>query len=178
MTIGVEYLRIIADRLKSIKKLGDKTLEQLCTEELHWTFNQESNSIAVIVKHVGGNLVSRWTDFLHSDGEKPNRNREEEFIDSLLSKQEIIDAWEHGWTVLFESISGLKEEDLQKTIKIRGEDHLVMDTIERQLAHNAYHVGQMAYAGKMIKDKEWSSLSIPKGESEKFLQEMLARHGE
>src|SRR5699024_3580109 len=130
---------------------------------LHWSANEASNSIAVIVKHMSGNMISRWTDFLITDGEKPNRRRDEEFLDTLKSKAEIISAWEKGWAVLFKAIGALDENDLLKSITIRGEKHTVIDAIERQLAHYAYHVGQIVYIGKEIKNENWESLCIPVG---------------
>lgn len=176
MNIGSEYLRIVTERFKSIKKLGDQTIAQLSEADLHWKMNQESNSIAVIVKHLSGNMVSRWTDFLESDGEKPYRNREQEFADDASSKNELIRIWEKGWSVFFEALNHLKEEDLLKRVLIRGESHLAMEAIERQLAHYAYHIGQIVYIGKQIRNEDWQSLSIPRGKSDEYLQQMLKKH--
>ncbi|MGR3762816.1 DUF1572 family protein [Rossellomorea sp. NS-SX7] len=176
MNIGSEYLKIVMERFKSVKSLGDKTISQLSEEDLFWMYNSESNSAAVIVKHMNGNMVSRWTDFLTSDGEKDFRKRDNEFINDLESKSDMLLVWEKGWKTLFDALTGLTEQDLLKTITIRGERHLVMDAIERQLAHYAYHVGQLVYIGKQVKDDHWQSLSIPKGESEAYLKEMLDKH--
>ncbi|MFZ2464634.1 MAG: DUF1572 family protein [Caldibacillus thermoamylovorans] len=176
MNIVNEYLRVVMERFKSIKTLGDKTIEQLSEKDIHWTYNQESNSIAVIVKHLSGNMISRWTDLLTSDGEKENRNRDEEFIDDIPSKLEMINVWEKGWDVLIDTLTGLKEEDLLKTIKIRGEKHFVLEAIDRQMTHYAYHVGQIVYIGKQLKDSEWKTLSIPRGKSEDYRKEMLEKH--
>ncbi len=176
MNIVNEYLRVVMERFKSIKTLGDKTIEQLSEKDIHWTYNQESNSIAVIVKHLSGNMISRWTDLLTSDGEKENRNRDEEFIDDIPSKLEMINVWEKGWDVLIDTLTGLKEEDLLKTIKIRGEKHFVLEAIERQMTHYTYHVGQIVYIGKQLKDSEWKTLSIPRGKSEDYRKEMLEKH--
>ncbi|MFA1822018.1 DUF1572 family protein [Virgibacillus oceani] len=176
MTIGKEYLSVIKARLQSVKQLGDKTIEQLTAEELHWSVNDASNSIAIIVKHISGNMRSRWTNFLTSDGEKPDRKRDEEFMDTLLSKTEIVAAWDKGWVLLFDAISKLNEEDLLKIITIRGEKHTVLDAIERQLAHYSYHVGQIVYIGKACKNDSWESLSIPIGKSEEYVKEMLDKH--
>lgn len=121
-------------------------------------------------------MVSRWTDFLTSDGEKPYRNRDEEFSTAAASKDELIVIWEKGWKVLFSALDSLNEQDLLKNITIRGESHLVMDAIERQMAHYSYHVGQIVYIGKLIKNGEWESLSIPRGKSDEFLKEMLGKH--
>ncbi|RDW20973.1 DUF1572 family protein [Oceanobacillus chungangensis] len=177
MTLGNEYLQVVQERFRSIKELGDKTIQRLSEDEIHWALNKSSNSIAIIVKHLSGNMISRWTDFLTSDGEKNNRKRDQEFIDTISSKQEMIIIWESGWNTLFRSIDNLVEEDLLKNINIRGESHMVIDAIERQIAHYAYHIGQIVYVGKQIKDEEWESLSIPKGNSEEYLQKMLKKHG-
>ena len=176
MNIETEYLRIIKERFNSVKSLGDKAIEQLSEDDIHWMPNNESNSIAVIVTHLSGNMVSRWTDFLNSDGEKPNRNREQEFVDHISSKKELIATLEKGWHTLFEALNNLSEKDLLKSVKIRGESHLVLEAIERQLAHYAYHIGQIVYIGKQIKNADWKSLSIPKGKSEFYLQQMLNKH--
>lgn len=175
LELGKEYLKIVIDRFQSVKILGDKTINQLSEQELHWSYNSESNSIAVIVKHVSGNMVSRWSDFLTTDGEKADRNREQEFIDDISGKSDIITYWEKGWKVLFDTLHGLDELDLMKNISIRGENHLVMEAIERQVAHYAYHVGQIVYICKQLKGENWKSLSIPRGKSEEYLKEMLKK---
>lgn len=176
MNIEAEYLRIVKERFKSIKSLGDKAIEQLSEDDIHWAFNVESNSVAVIVTHLSGNMVSRWTDFLHSDGEKPNRDREQEFVDNISSTNELKETLEKGWNTLFEALNNLNEKDLLKNVYIRGESHLVIEAIERQLAHYAYHIGQIVYIGKQIRNENWRSLSIPKGKSESYLQQMLNKH--
>lgn len=176
MTIGAKYIQIVLNRFQSVKLLGTKAIEQLSIDDIHWSPNSESNSIAVIVKHVSGNMVSRWTDFLHTDGEKPFRNRDDEFKDSITSTQELMEIWDNGWNVLFHALHQLTEHDLEKIIYIRGEGHVVIDAIERQMAHYAYHVGQIVYLAKQMKNNSWQSLSIPKGKSEEFLQEMLEKH--
>lgn len=178
MGIENEYLRIIKERFAGVKNLGNKTIDQLSDEDIQWAFNEESNSIAVIVKHISGNMVSRWTDFLHSDGEKPNRNREQEFVNTISTKLELIEIWEKGWNVLFEALNQLTEKDLLRNVFIRGESHSVIEAIERQLAHYAYHIGQIVYIGKQLKNENWDSLSIPKGKSEEFLQQMLNNSSE
>jgi hypothetical protein len=176
MSIGNVYLKVVIKRFESVKSLGDKTIDQLSEEDIFWTYNSESNSAAIIVKHMSGNMVSRWTDFLTSDGEKDFRNRDEEFINDLSSKSEVTMAWDKGWKTLMNALTDLKEQDLLKTVTIRGERHLVIDAVERQLAHYAYHVGQLVYIGKQVKHDEWESLSIPKGKSEDYLNEMLEKH--
>ena len=176
MSIGSEYLKIVQERFNSVKSLGDKTINQLPEEDIHWKLNEASNSVAIIAKHLGGNMISRWSDFLTSDGEKSSRNRDQEFEDDISSKQEMITIWEKGWKTLFDTLGELDCQDLLKKISIRGEDHTVLEAIERQMAHYAYHVGQIVYIGKQLKDDNWESLSIPKGNSEEYLQQKLKRH--
>ncbi|MGE7023763.1 DUF1572 family protein [Solibacillus cecembensis] len=176
MSIEKEYLRVIKERFKSVKSLGDKAIEQLVEEDIHWALNAESNSVAIIISHLSGNMVSRWTDFLNSDGEKPYRNREQEFVDDISSKAELIATSEIGWNTLFEALNNLEEKDLLKAVLIRGENHSVIEAIERQLAHYAYHIGQIVYIGKQIKSENWESLSIPIGQSDSYLQQMLKKH--
>lgn len=178
MELGKEYLKIVIDRFQSVKILGDKTINKLSEQELHWTYNSESNSVAVIVKHISGNMISRWTDFLTTDGEKDNRNRDQEFIDDISGKSDIITYWEKGWKVLFDALLNIDEQDLIKNVTIRGESHLVMEAIERQVAHYAYHVGQIVYVGKQLKGEKWESLSIPKGKSDEYLKKMLKNQKE
>ena len=176
MNIGDEYLKVIKQRFRSVKELGDKSLQQLSADDIHWTLNKYSNSVAIIVKHLSGNMISRWTDFLTTDGEKPDRNRDKEFENELSSKQSVVSSWEKGWSVLFEAIDALSEEDLLKIIHIRGEGHTVIDAIERQMAHYSNHVGQIVYIGKQLKGGRWESLSIPKGKSEEYFQGMLKKN--
>lgn len=175
MSIGETYLNVVQERFKSVKVDGDKTLAQLDIEQLHWAFNEESNSIAVIVKHVSGNMISRWTDFLTTDGEKKTRDRDDEFFDSIISKEELIATWEKGWHVFFNALHSLTEADLLKFVTIRGQQHSVIDAIERQMAHYASHVGQIVYVAKQIKGDDWKTLSIPRGQSQAFTQAMLKK---
>ena len=176
MSLGNEYLKVVQERFTSVKSLGEKTISQLSEDDIHWSFNEASNSVAVIVKHVSGNMVSRWTDFLTTDGEKANRNRDQEFEAELLTKQELMTIWEKGWNALFEALNELSDQDLLKKIYIRGERHTVLDAIERQMAHYAYHIGQIVFIGKQLKGDAWESLSIPKGNSEQYLKQMLEKH--
>lgn len=163
------------------KSLGDKSLAQIRDEEIHEELAPGANSVAVIVKHMSGNMLSRWTDFLTSDGEKEWRNRDGEFEDTITDKKELLEVWEKGWDCLFSAIDPLTEEDLGKIIYIRNEGHTVMEAMNRQLAHYASHVGQLVYLCKSIRGEDWQSLSIPKGESksfnkEKFDQDKGRRH--
>jgi hypothetical protein len=162
------YLNSIRKEFQYYKHLGDKTINQLKDQELHWQYNEESNSIAIIVKHMWGNMLSRWTDFLTADGEKPTRDRETEFENDIKDKNELLHKWNEGWTCLLNAVNNLKEEDLTTIIYIRNEGHTVTEAINRQVAHYAYHVGQIVFIGKMIKDKDWESLSIPRGRSQQF----------
>jgi len=176
MDLAHEYLKVIRERFQSVKELGDKTLEQLTNEDIHWCLNNTSNNIAIIVKHLSGNMVSRWTDFLTTDGEKENRNRDAEFVDDIKSKQQLLTIWDKGWQTLFTTLNELETEDLLKNVTIRGEKHTVVEAIERQLAHYAYHVGQIVFVGKLIKDEKWKTLSIPIGKSEQYLQQKLDKN--
>ena len=176
MNLGKEYLKVVLERFKSVKNLGDKTINQLSEDDIHWKLNDESNSVAVIVKHLSGNMVSRWSNFLTSDGEKPYRNRDQEFEEIRVSKQELIEIWEKGWDILFEALINLEEQDLLKNIYIRSEKHMVIDAIERQMVHYSYHIGQVVYIGKQVKYKDWKSLSIPKGQSKEYLVYMEKKH--
>lgn len=176
MDFGNEYLKIIKERFESVKDLGDKTISQLSEKDIHWKLNEASNSIAIIAKHLSGNMISRWSDFLTTDGEKDSRNRDQEFEDDISSKQEMITIWEKGWNTLLETLNGLENQDLLKNVTIRGENHTVLEAIERQMAHYSYHVGQIVYIGKQLKNENWKTLSIPKGKSEEYLQEKLKKH--
>lgn len=165
-------------RFEYYKSLGDKSFEQLSNEQLFWQYNEESNSIAIIVKHIAGNMLSRWTNFLTEDGEKPGRNRDDEFINTFKTKQEVIDFWEKGWRCLFDALDQINDGDLYSTIYIRGEGHLVIDAVFRQLAHYPYHIGQIVYISKMLKSNDWKTLSIPRNQSQEFNMEMKNRFAE
>ena len=163
------------------KSLGDKTFNQLTFEELQKEFLDNSNSISIIVKHIAGNMLSRWTNFLTEDGEKEWRQRDSEFEDTYKSKEDLIADWNKGWDCLFNALNELTETDLERIIYIRNQGHTVTEAINRQLSHYPYHVGQIVFLGKLIKGKKWQSLSIPKGSSkkyneEKFIKEKERRH--
>jgi hypothetical protein len=172
MTIQEEYLVSIKKQFRTYKALGDKSFDQLREEEINKAPNKVSNSIAIIVKHLHGNMLSRWTDFLTSDGEKENRNREQEFEGDLKGKIEMKELWEKGWFCLFTTLDALTPADLQRIIYIRKEAHTVMEAINRQLTHYPYHIGQIVYLARMFRGEEWTSLSIPKGKSEEFNKKM------
>ncbi|MGE6601203.1 DUF1572 family protein [Lysinibacillus fusiformis] len=173
MTIAQTYLQVIQKRFNNVKELGDGALAQLEGAELHWAYNEESNSVAVIVKHVSGNMISRWTDFLTTDGEKTTRNRDDEFINSLSTKEAILAVWEESWQVFLDALASIKESDLQGHVTIRGEKLAVIDAIERQMAHYSQHIGQMIYIAKQVKGSEWQTLSIARGQSQAFNKAML-----
>jgi hypothetical protein len=162
------FLKSSLLQFRYYKELGEKTIEQVPEIKLSFQTNNETNSINTIVKHLSGNMVSRWTDFLSSDGEKEFRNRDDEFNDTIESKKELMEIWEQGWNVLFDSLEGLSFQDLEKIIYIRNEGHTVIESINRQLCHYSYHVGQIVMIGKIICGDKWKSLSIPKGESKTF----------
>ena len=163
-----DYLDSVKKQFEYYKMLGEKTFTQLTDEQLFWQFNQESNSVATIVKHLWGNMTSRWTDFLVSDGEKEWRQRDAEFDNDIADRAELLSKWNEGWTCLFEAINHLTENDLAKEIYIRNMGHTVVEAINRQLAHYPYHVGQIVFIGKMACNANWASLSIPKGNSKEY----------
>ncbi|PWU04770.1 MAG: hypothetical protein C5B52_00790 [Bacteroidetes bacterium] len=165
---GKIYLESLIKRFLTYKELGDKTFAQLEDNDFHFTPGPESNSIAAIVQHISGNMLSRWTNFLTEDGEKEWRNRDQEFEETAETKAEIVARWEKGWKCLLDTLKSLTEADLLKTIYIRNEPLIVIDAINRQFAHYPYHVGQIIYVGKMIRKENWNSLSIPKGKSEEY----------
>src|SRR4030095_11295448 len=162
MSIGTEFLNTVIKRVKYYKDLADKTFAQLEEKDFHFRPNEESNSIAIIIQHIYGNMLSRWTNFLTEDGEKTWRQRDDEFEVHDYNKAKLLDLWENGWNCYLTAMQDLKEEDLLKTITIRNEKLTVIDAINRQLAHYPYHVGQILYIGKMIKDKDWKNLSMPR----------------
>ena len=173
-TIVQNYFADALSSLRSGKKLADKAIAQLKDEEFFVTLDKESNSIAVIMKHMAGNMFSRWTDFLNSDGEKPNRNRDMEFvIEPETTKDDVIDYWERGWKCVFEALEPLHPEDLEKTVKIRGEEHTIVEAINRQMMHYSYHVGQIVFLAKHFRSTEWTSLSIPRNRSAEFNASMM-----
>ncbi|MCS3529924.1 DUF1572 domain-containing protein [Chryseobacterium sp. JUb7] len=163
---------LLIKRFEYYKNLGDKVFQQLSEEQIFWKQNEESNSIAIIVKHIAGNMLSRWTNFLTEDGEKIWRNRDDEFINTFKSKQEVLNYWEKGWKCLFGALDQMNDKNLQSTIYIRGEAHTVLDAVFRQLAHYPYHIGQIVYIAKMIKNNNWETLSIARNKSQEFNNEM------
>jgi hypothetical protein len=157
------------------KKLAERAMAQVADEQLFAVLDGEANSIAIIVKHMAGNMRSRWTDFLTTDGEKPTRNRDSEFVDPPATRVALLREWEHGWATMFRALEQLTDADMARTITIRGEAHSVMQAINRQLAHYPYHVGQIVLLAKHFASDRWESLSVPRNRSEEFNRRVAAR---
>ncbi len=176
MEINSSYLESVKKQFLYYKVLGEKAIDQLEPEQLFVAVNENTNSIATIIQHLSGNMISRWTDFLTTDGEKEWRNRDSEFEEILSTKNEVLQIWNKGWNCFFDTINALQPSQLSDIIYIRNEGHTVADAINRQLAHYPYHIGQIVFYAKMLKNSNWTSLSIPKNNSttynsEKFAQE-------
>lgn len=169
-----EYLESTLKQFDYYKMLAEKTFVQLSDEQLFWRYNETSNSIAIIVKHLSGNMLSRWTDFLNSDGEKEWRKRDAEFENDWTTRQQMLDYWNKGWTVFLNTLGSLKPEDLDKIVYIRNQGHTVLEAINRQLAHYPYHIGQIVLIGKMC-NEQFQTLSIAKGQSDTFNAQKFAR---
>ncbi|MBL7718785.1 MAG: DUF1572 domain-containing protein [Flavipsychrobacter sp.] len=177
----IAYLKSAKRQFLYYKSLGDKAMAQVSEEQLNWLPNAESMSISAIVKHLHGNMLSRWTDFLTTDGEKPNRQRDAEFDNDITGRDAVLQLWEEGWQCLMNALESITDDQLNTIIYIRNEGHTVLEAISRQLAHYPYHVGQIVYIAKMLKGESWESLSIPRNKSEeynagKFAQEKGIRH--
>lgn len=174
------YLDSVKKQFEYYKSLGEKTFDQIDDDKLFWQYNKESNSIAMIVKHLSGNMLSRWTGFLITDGEKDWRDRDSEFVNDIPSRAALLEYWCKGWDCLFLALDTLKDDDLGKIIYIRNQGHTVVEAINRQLAHYSYHIGQITFIGKMIQNEAWISLSIPKGNSKSYNDEKFsqAKHQE
>jgi hypothetical protein len=169
MTIASDYLSTTIKGFQDIKLSAEKAIAQLTDEQIHYQPDPESNCIAIIVKHIHGNMLSRWTDFFTSDGEKLNRHRDNEFIDDIKGKEQLLQIWEEGWKVCLDVVLHLKEEDLSCQITIRQEPHTVLNALNRQLIHYSHHVGQIVYLSKHLAGSNWKTLSIPRGKSEEYL---------
>ena len=171
------YVKDSIDLFRYYKKLGERGMAQCSDESLFATIDAESNSIAIIVKHMAGNMRSRWTDFLTSDGEKPDRNRDTEFADAPKTRAALMGLWERGWKYLLDALEPLTDADLGRTVSIRTEPHSVMQAINRQMAHYAHHVGQIVFLAKHLTAKttgKWESLSVPRGKSSAFTADVAA----
>jgi len=171
MSTAKDFLETAIKRLKYYKDLADKTFAQLQDADFHYQPNAASNSIAIIIQHMAGNMLSRWTNFLSEDGEKPWRQRDDEFEAHEYNREQLIELWEKGWACFLDTLQSLKKKDLKKTVHIRQEPLTVVDAINRQLAHYPYHVGQIVYIGRMIRIEDWKNLSIPKGGSQAYNQQ-------
>lgn len=178
MNADQSYLESVKKQFLYYKMLGEKAIDQLEPSQLFVSFNDDTNSIATIIKHISGNMLSRWTDFLTSDGEKEWRNRDSEFENDLQSKEEVLEVWNKGWNCLENALESLKHEQLSDIIYIRNEGHTVIEAINRQLAHYPYHVGQIVFYAKQLKNSEWNSLSIPKNKSGNYNAEKFAKEKE
>jgi len=181
MEINNQYLESVKKQMLYYKTIGEKAMDQLEPEQLFISVNEDTNSIATIVKHMSGNMLSRWTDFLTTDGEKEWRNRDGEFEEAIITKEELLQIWHKGWDCFFNAINSLKPEQLSQIIYIRNEGQTAMDAINRQLAHYPYHIGQIVFYAKMLKKSDWNSLSIPKNKSndynsDKFSKEKSLKH--
>ena len=171
-SLAEHYLKDAAKVFRNLKRLADGAAAQVSDEEFFRTIDAESNSVALIMKHVAGNLRSRWTDFLNSDGEKPDRQRDSEFVSEGEDRAAILERWEAGWQTLFDTLDSLAGVDLLHTVPIRGEPHTVVEAVNRQLSHYGQHVGQIVFLAKHLKSSEWKTLSIARGQSEVFNKKM------
>ncbi|MBX3265431.1 MAG: DUF1572 family protein [Acidobacteria bacterium] len=176
--ISLNYLEDAIRSFRSYKRLAERALEQISDEEFFVQIDEESNSLAVMVKHIAGNQRSRWRDFLTSDGEKPDRHRDTEFELIEDTRESLMAFWESGWQTLFEALESLSADDLEKTVTIRGEPHTVVEAINRQLTHYPYHIGQIVFLAKHLKASEWKTLSVPRNRSAEFNAFLAAKQAE
>jgi hypothetical protein len=166
--MGKEHIESAKKQFEYYKMLGEKTFQQLTEDQLFWQYNEETNSIGTIVKHIAGNMLSRWTDFLTTDGEKEWRNRESEFENDLHSRSTLLELWDKAWACIFSALDSINEENMGTEIYIRNQGHTITEAINRQLAHYPYHIGQIVFIGKMVLNEKWESLSIPRGNSAQY----------
>lgn len=177
--IEENYLRDALENFQNYKRLAEKSFEQISDEEFFRALNDESNSIATIAKHIAGNLRSRWTEFLTADGEKPDRNRDSEFVAfEDDTRKSLLEFWNAGWQAALSTIESLQPADLEKTVKIRGENHTVVQAVNRSIAHTAYHVGQIVFLAKFLRDTDWQTLSIPRNRSADYNRFLNERAGD
>lgn len=162
------YLDSTRKQFQYYQQLAEKTFDQLEDEDLFWQYNSESNSIAIIVNHIWGNMMSRFIDFLTTDGEKDFRQRDLEFEDVIKTRKELMDKWQEGWACSYAALKSVNEDNFETIVYIRNQGHTITEALNRQMGHYAYHIGQIVYLGRMIKGSDWKSLSIPKGESTSF----------
>jgi hypothetical protein len=167
--VATHYLEEVRRQFRGHKRLAEGAIAQLKDDELFVALDSEANSIAIMVKHLAGNMRSRFTDFLTTDGEKPDRNRDQEFeMNSVTTRADVMRGWEEGWARVFAAIEALKPEDVMRTVTIRGEPHTVLQAINRQVAHYAYHIGQIVFLAKHFRSSEWKTLSVRRGKSKEF----------
>lgn len=174
LKLTTSYLEDSLAIFRYYKQLADRAMEQVRDEDLFTVLDCEANAIAVVVKHMAGNMRSRWTDFLNSDGEKPTRNRDSEFVDPPPTRAALMEMWEGGWACMFGALQPLTDADLTRTITIRGEEHSVMQAVNRQVAHYSYHVGQIVLLAKHFASERWQSLSVPRNRSAEFNRQVAA----
>lgn len=177
MDITAEFLSAIINAFEANKRLADRAIEQVPDDKLHVALDEHTNSIAVIVKHIAGNLISRWTDFLTTDGEKPGRDRDAEFVDNSEGRAELLKLWERGWDCLLETLKSLTPDDLGQSVLIRGEPHSVPLAMQRSLGHSCYHIGQIVQVARIQAGDHWKTLTIPKGGSEEFNKKNWGQSG-
>lgn len=175
MEISNIYIESVKKQMLYYKTIAEKAIEQINDDQLFVSVNEDTNSIAVIMKHMAGNMLSRWTDFLTSDGEKEWRNRDGEFENNANTKEEVLAFWNKGWDCFFSTLKSLQPEDLEKIIYIRNQGQTALDAINRQLAHYPYHIGQIVFYAKMLKKSSWESLSIPKNKSNEYNSEKFSK---
>lgn len=169
------YLPSVLKQFQYYKSLGEKTIGQLSEEQLFWQSDVEANSIAIIVKHIVGNMLSRWTNFLTEDGEKSWRNRDDEFVNSYETKNDILESWEKGWQCLFDALNDITLENSETIVYIRNQGHTITEAVNRQLCHYSYHIGQIVFIGRMLKKEDWTSLSVAKNASKQYNQEKFSK---
>lgn len=168
METAASFLKDTIETFRSMKKLADRAMAQLDDSQFHASLDPESNSLETLITHVHGNMISRWTDFLNSDGEKPTRDRDGEFEPKQWSRKRLLSLWEEGWSTLFSALNDLRPEDVLRTVTIRGEAHTVLQAIQRQVSHYGYHVGQIVFLAKHLRSSHWQTLSIARGQSKLY----------
>ncbi len=173
--LSQNYLEGTIKQLHYYKNLGDKTFAQLSEEDIHWQQSKYSNSISIIVKHLWGNMLSRWTNFLEEDGEKTWRDRDGEFVNTIQTKADLLEKWTEGWACFLGAVEPLEAKDMERIVYIRNQGHTVLEAINRQLAHYAYHIGQIVFIGTLLKGENWNSLSIPRNKSQNYNQHKFSQ---
>ena len=176
MDLAQAYINSALDQFHSAKRLGEKTFEQVSDEDLYWKPHAEANSIAILIQHMHGNMISRWTNFLTTDGEKESRQRDAEFEEQKFKREELVRLWEEGWKLALKTVGDLSAEDLMSTITIRSEPWQVIAAVNRQVAHYNYHAGQIVELGRQLAGTKWVSLSVPRGKSDEYTANLKRQH--